>query len=93
MKKLPAINLSQPVKLIPYSFEDEKGKSKKGVTVYQGENKIDSYYWDKMEKKSINGMPEPEGDTSKFDSDDWKMHFMVVRKFLIKEVENLTFGL
>lgn len=92
MKKLPAIDLSKEVKLVPYSFEDG-GKSKKGITVYQDDVKIDSYYWDKMEKKSINGIPEPEGDTSKFDSDDWKMHFMVVRKFLIKEVENLSFGI
>lgn len=88
MKKLPAVNLSKEVRLVPYSF-DVDGKSKKGVTVYQDDIKIDSYYYDKENKKSINGIPEVEGDSSKFDSDDWKMHFMKVRKFLVAEVEKL----
>lgn len=93
MKKLPNIKLDEVVKLVPYSFEAQ-GKTKKGITVYQNDIKIKSFYWeeddnDKTKGKSVNGIPEVEGDTSKFDSDDWKMHFMVVRKFLIKEVEKL----
>jgi hypothetical protein len=90
MKKLPNIDLTKDVKIAPYSFEDDKGKSRKGVTVYQGEVKIESFYWDKVKEKASNGLPQPEGDTSKFDSDDWKMHFMVVRKFLVKQVEVLA---
>src|SRR3990167_6996342 len=35
MKKLPAVDFSQNVELAPYSFVDENGKSKKGVTIYQ----------------------------------------------------------
>lgn len=102
MKKIPAIDMSKEVKLVPYSFQDEKGKSRKGISVYQdfeGKTdkntwtKIDSFYYDKEAKKDINGIPTPEGDTKSFDSDDWKMHFMVVRKFLIKEIENLIMGL
>lgn len=89
MKKLPAIDLTKPVKLVPYAFEDA-GKSKKGVTVYQDENKIDSFYYNKETKETINGMPVPEGDTKNFKSDDWKMHFMVVRKFLVKQIEALA---
>lgn len=95
MKKLPAIKLDEPVKLVPYSFIPKgEDKSKKGVTVYQNDVKVDSFYWEKdasgkTKGKIVNGIPEPEGDTSKFDSDDWKMHFMVVRKFLIKEIEKL----
>lgn len=88
MKKLPAIDLSKPVKLVPYAFEDG-GKSRKGVTVYQDEKKVESHYYDKDAKKSINGIPEPEGDVSTFKSDDWKLHFMLVRKFLVKEVNTI----
>lgn len=88
MKKIPNINLKEEVKLVPFSFEDN-GKSKKGVTVYQNEVKIDSHYYDLEKKISCNGIPETEGDTKKFDSDDWKMHFMRVRKFLIGEVEKI----
>lgn len=88
MKKLPAVDLSKPVRLVPYAFEDA-GKSKKGVTVYQDGAKVENYYWSADRKIAINGMPSA-GDTSNFKSDDWKMHFMVVRKFLVKEIEALA---
>lgn len=90
MKKLPNVKLDEVVKLVPYSFIPKgETKSKKGVTIYQNNVKVDNFYWDKASEKTINGIPEVEGDASKFDSDDWKMHFMVVRKFLIKQVETL----
>lgn len=89
MKKLPNINYNEPVKLVPYSFVDDKNKNRKGITVYQGENKINSFYWDADSKKSCNGIPEVDGNAEDFDSDDWKMHFMKVRKFLINEVAKL----
>lgn len=88
MKKLPAIDFSKSVKIVPFSFEAE-GKTKRGTTVYQDEQKIDSFYWDKEAKANANGIPEVEGDSKKFDADDWKMHFMKVRKFLVAQVEKL----
>ena len=96
MKKLPAVDLSKEVTLTPYSFTPKgEENSKKGITVYQDGIKIQSHYYKadpENEGKwlNINGIPETEGDTSGFDSDDWKMHFMVVRKFLIKEIEKLS---
>jgi len=90
MKKFPSIDRTKEVRLVPFAFEDDKGKNRKGVTVYQDDVKVDNYYWDKDAKKSSNGIPETEGDVSKFSSDDWKMHFMVVRKFLVKEIEALA---
>lgn len=90
MKKLPGMDLSLFYKFVPYSFKADNGKIKKGVSVYQGETKIDSFYYNPMTKKSTNGMPEPEGDTKEFDSDDWKMYFTTkVKKFLISEVEKI----
>lgn len=88
MKKIPKIDLSKEVKIVPYSFEDN-GKNLKGVTIYQDGEKVYSHYFDPETKKSINGIPEPEGDTKKFSSDDWKVYFITVRKFLIKEVEKV----
>ncbi len=87
MKKLPNVDLKQEVKFVPYAFTDEKGKTRRGVTVYQNDAKIESAYWDTEKKEVSNGMPEV-GDTKGFDSEDWKMHFMVVRKFLIKQIED-----
>lgn len=89
MKKLPNIDLKKEVKIAPYAFEAD-GKSRKGVTVYQDGEKVESYYFDKDTKKTINGMPELEGDTSKFKSDDWKLHFLVVRKFLVAETGKIA---
>lgn len=89
MKKLPSVDFSKEVKLAPYAFEAD-GKSKKGVTVYQDDVKLESFYWDSVAKKAVNSLPEPEGDTSKFDSDDWKMHFMKVRKFLVEQTGKLA---
>lgn len=91
MKKLPAIDLKQEVKIAPYSFKDDKGKTRRGVTVYQNDAKVENYYKDSTTKEIINGMPEP-GDTSKFDSDDWKLYFMQVRKFLIQQVQDKLIG-
>ena len=89
MKKLIGLDFSLPVRLVPYSFTTDKGKNKRGITVYQVNTKVDSFYFDPMKKVSTNGIPETEGDTTKFDADDWKMHFMKVRKFLVGEVEKL----
>jgi len=87
MKKLPLIDVTKEVKLVPYSFEDELGKKRKGVTIYQDDEKILSNYGSKVGEKYVvtNGYPAiPEG-SDKFDTDDWKMYFMTARKFLLVE--------
>lgn len=87
MKKLPNIDLSSHVTLTPYNFYNEKGKSVKGITVMQGDEKINNFFWNIDNGTPTNGYPLPEGDTKKFDSDDWKVYFTVVRKFLMKYIE------
>jgi len=87
MKKLPNINLKQEVRLVPYSFE-ETGKSRKGITIYQNEEKVQNHYYNTETSEVINGMPDFEGD--KKDKDDWKIYFMKARKFLMSEVEKLS---
>lgn len=87
MKKLPNINLSEVVELSPYSFDDDKGKNKRGVSIVQKGKKIQNYFYDPVAKKNINGYPDPEGDPRSYDKDDWKMYFMKARKFLVSYVE------
>jgi hypothetical protein len=85
MKKLPGVNLSEPVILTPYAFETEEGKPLKGISVYQDENKIKNFFWDDVEGKVINGMLKPDLDVDeKWDKDEWKYFYAKVRKFLIK---------
>lgn len=85
MKKLPAIDLEKPVILIPYSFEDDKGKKRRGITVKQDEIKIENFYYDKETKKNKFGYPTPKI-TKKMDKDKWKLHFMEARMFLIEDI-------
>lgn len=91
MKKLPALDITLPVRLVPYSFTDDKGKNKKGVTVYQNEVKIGSHYYDEVTKKLTNGLPPvpvPKKGKS-ISKDEWKVYFMQVRIFLIDKITEL----
>lgn len=89
MKKLPNVSVNDVVKFKPYAFENDNGKKIKGMTIYQNGGKINSYFHklDGDKKVSVNGYPEPEGDKSKYDSDDWKIYFVRVRKFLVNNTE------
>jgi len=89
LKKLPNLDLSKPVRFIPYAFEDEKtNKPKKGLTLMQDDVKIADAYRTKEGDKWVhkNGFPVPEGDTGGYDSDDWKLYFLGVKKFLLTEL-------
>ena len=88
MKKLPSIDLTKVVTITPYSFEDEKGKTRKGLTITQKDKKIPSFFYDADNKKNINGYPDPTGDTKTYSKDLWKIYFMQARMFLVKYVED-----
>lgn len=84
LRKLPNIDLSKPVTISPYNFT-KNGKSNKGVTITQDEVKLQDYYFDYDKKESQNGLPEFDGD--KDDSNDWKLYFLQVNKFLKKQAQ------
>jgi hypothetical protein len=89
MKKLPNIDLSKSVKFIPYCMTTEKGKTKKGVTIMQGEVKIENYFFDKETKTNLHDFPAiPEATLKANDKDLWKIHFITVRKFLEKFIQD-----
>jgi len=83
MKKLPNVDFSYPVAVMPYAFEDERGKERRGVSIYQNGDKITNFFWDSEAGTTCNGFPQPEGDKELYDSDDWKVYFIGVRKFLV----------
>jgi hypothetical protein len=83
LKKIPSLDLLKPVVLKPYSFEDDKKKLRKGISLVQNEKKITNFFYDVATKKVTNGFPEVEKD-KKYDKDDWKIYFMTTRKFLEK---------
>ena len=88
LKKLPNVDLLVATKFKPYSFNDkETGKNKKGITVYQLENKIDNFFYDG--KKNTNGFPElpAKKEYKEWNSDDWKVHFIGITKFLRQYTE------
>lgn len=86
MKKLPSIVLEKTLTVTPYDFTDDKGKRRRGITIYQDGKKIESFFYDKDKKEIINGAPKPEGDVSMFDSEDWKMYYTKLRKFVINYI-------
>ena len=91
MKKLPNINFNEVVELSPYSFEDDEGKSRRGISIKQNGEKIQSFFYDPQANEgkggNVNGYPDPQGDTSAYDKDDWKIYFTQARKFLVKYTE------
>lgn len=85
MKKLPNIDFSKRIDITPYSIEDGD-KVKKGVSLKQDGEKIKNFFYDG--EKDINGYPQAEeGAVEKYDKDDWKIHFTMCRKFLVKYAE------
>ena len=84
LKKIPNIDLTKQVSLKPYSFEDDKKKIRKGISVVQGEVKIKSFFQDPVTKKNLHDYPELTKPIKDYDKDDWKIYFMTTRKFLEK---------
>lgn len=101
LKKIPSLDLKEEVRIRPYSFKpDGEEKNVTGVEVTQRhpvsgnfEKKITSFFHEKKGEKweAKNGYPNPEGDTSSYDSDDWDTFYKQVKKFLVNYTkENIS---
>ena len=89
MKKLPNMDFAQRVTITPYAFDDEKGKTRKGLTINNKGDKIQNFFYDVVAKKNINNYPDPKpnkGDKP-YSKDDWKIYFIETRKFLTEYTE------
>lgn len=84
LKKLPNIKFKQAVSMRPYSFVGDNGKPMKGVTIMQGETKVANAFYDAEKKENLLDYPKPEGETDKYDTDDWEMFFTKCRKHTIQ---------
>lgn len=96
MKKLPNINLKESVTLSPYSFDNDKGKKQRGITVIQenkkGEKtKIPNFYFDADKKTVANGYPKPpvapKGKV--LTKSQWRKYFGEARDFLIEDITKI----
>lgn len=98
MKKMPNINFDKPVRLSPFSFTSDAGKTVRGMDIRQDWNphepitkdngsKIPSHYQEGSgrDTKNVNGYPEFTGD--KDDKEDWKIYFAQARKFLVNDLK------
>ncbi len=86
MRTLPNVDLTKPVKLIPFSYIP-KGKTKEstGVWIRQGENfdiRIDDNFYDFEKKESKNGMPTSDFDWATAPDKTKKRFWMDVDDFL-----------
>lgn len=88
-KKLPSINIEEPIEIVPYDWEPEPGKRSIGMNLVQHGKKMKNYYWDELENKPCHGIPAPIGNTKTYKSDDWKVFYISVKKFFISEIEKL----
>ncbi len=91
MKKLINVDLEKFVKIVPYSFVDEKKKSKKGITIWQKNaegksEKVKNYFWDEESEKYVKGYPEPKKSKKPLSKDQWKLYFGEVREFLVEKI-------
>lgn len=88
-KKISNIDLGLDVNLSPFDFEAD-GKRRTGISIKQGETKLTNYFWDAENKVSLHNFPQPEDYGNNYDSDDWKMYFIKVKKFLKNHIENIS---
>lgn len=93
MKKLPNIDLTKEVVFTPYSFDGDDGKKKKGLSIKQDDQKIQSFFWDPKKEKISNGLPEVDEakkpDVSKKTAwkKFWASYFGEVEEFLVEYTE------
>lgn len=100
MKKIPNIDLSKPVTLAPYSFDNDAGKKVRGISVTQPQKKGDpvkivSAFYDTEKKSPTNGYPKPPvvPKGKKLPASKWRAYFSDAREFLIEYVtEHNVFG-
>lgn len=86
-KKLPNVDMNYDVTLSPYSFlPSDATRLKRGFTVVQNGNKLQSFYYDAETKSNINGFPKfPSRDSEDFDREvkTWNIQ---AQGFLVSEI-------
>lgn len=86
-KKLPNVDMNYDVTLYPYSFlPSDATRLKRGFTVVQNGNKLQSFYYDAETKSNVNGFPTfPSRDSEDFDR-EVKTWSIQAQGFLVSEI-------
>src|SRR3990167_5154458 len=93
LKRLPNIDLTKEVRLMPFNFDDDNDREVRGLSIMQQDEagnfkvKITNYFYDPEKKENINGYPVV-ADRDSMDKEDWKVFFIQARKFLVKYAED-----
>ena len=85
VRKLASVkDLSVPITIKPFDFEDDKGKRFTGVSVFANGEKMENYFYDATTKQNIHDYPTPtEEERKTWNKQDWKHYFgYTVVKFL-----------
>ena len=93
-EKIMSADLKKEIKISPYWIKGTSGAVNKegeyyptvGLNIFQGDKKLQSKYW--KDKKRTNKFPKIE---EGWDSDDWGVYRIKVKKFLLAEVAKLSF--
>lgn len=88
LKRAPSIDFTREIRFAPYSFTDENGRDMRGISLTQQEEggepvKLGNFFFNPETKETLHGFPVPEGNTEEYSKEDWKIHFLKVRKFLL----------
>jgi len=87
MKKLPNVNIDDYIIIAPFSFENDNNKNITGVSLYQGDKKIENYYYDVVNKKSCNGIPQTKKTWDKLTNTEQKKFWIDMEEFLVNSTK------
>lgn len=84
LAKIMNVDMTKPVTIAPYTFSplDKPKEVKKGVSITQGDVKIQSYFFD-AEKNGMQGFPK----VPKTKVVDWATYYGKVRDYMIEKVK------
>ena len=94
-KRICGADLSKPVTLNAYSFEDDDGRLQQGIAVEQDGEKLKSFFYDPEKKKTLHGIPSvtaKQREEYNKKKSKWKIHFAQERDFLSDCVVALNFS-
>lgn len=83
-------DLTKLILFHPYDMEVDGGKKRQGISLQQGGQKLQSYFYNPETKKKLHGFPEvDEAKKAKYGDDYWKPYFTEVKFFLMEQLEAL----
>lgn len=90
-KKIRSADLAKPITFRPFAFLPEGAKRKlKGISMTQGDKKLQNYYYDHATKTAIDGFPIPNEEEAATKKNYWKFqYFPLVTEFLVAELAKL----